>query len=219
MSGPFDAVIFDFDGVLARTMEDNLRAWQTALKPWIPDLAEDEYLLLEGLPPRRVAETLLGSRGLSLVRLEEIVARKERAYLENHDFALYPGIPELLERLAARLPLALVTGAGRIRLESTVGPKLLAEFAVTVSGEDRALPKPSPEPYLKAAAGLGIPPARCLVVENAPLGIRSAKAAGMTVVAVASTLGPAHLGEADHIVGDSLEMAELVDRLTREDVP
>jgi beta-phosphoglucomutase len=216
-AGAIAAVVFDFDGVVARTMEDNHRAWRSALRPWIQDLGEDEYLLLEGLPPRAVAEALFRSRGIPLEDVAQIVARKEEAYLLDHSFSLYPGIDDLIDHLWTRLPIALVTGAGRTRLESTLGQDRLRKFAVVVSGDDSPRPKPDPEPYLRAAAGLGVSPARCLVVENAPLGIRSAKAAGMTVVAVASTLGPEHLREADHVVADSLEMAGQVIRLIQGD--
>lgn len=219
MSGPFEAVIFDFDGVLARTMDDNFRAWRTALQPVIPDLDREEYLLLEGLPPKSVAEALLGVRGLPLDPVADLVTRKEEAYLRDHSFALYPGIPELLERLAARLPLGLVTGSGLNRLQSTLGGPLLSRFKAIVTADDRIPPKPSPEPYRAAATRLGVAPAHCLVVENAPFGIRSAKAAGMTVVAVASTLSPVHLAEADQVVADSLAMAEQVERLLREGGP
>ena len=58
--------------------------------------------------------------------------------------------------------------------------------------------KPAPDPYLKAAANLGVEPARCLVVEDAPAGISAAKAAGATVLALRTTHGPGDLGEADH---------------------
>lgn len=219
MSGPFEAVIFDFDGVLACTMDDNHRAWRTVLQPIIPGLDREEYLLLEGLPPRGVAEALLRARGLPLDPVATLVARKEEAYLRDHSFALYPGIPELLERLAGRLPLGLVTGSGLLRLETTLGQPLLSRFTAVVTGDDRMPSKPSPDPYMAAAGRLRVAPSRCLVVENAPLGIRSAKAAGMTVVAVASTLPPARLAEADHVVADSLAMADRVERLLGEDGP
>lgn len=209
----FEAVVFDFDGVLACTMEDNFRAWHRTLRPHIPDLDREEYLLLEGLPPQAVAAALLGARGLSLAPAAELAARKEEAYLQDHRFALYPGMPELLERLAARLPLGLVTGSGLARLERTLGPAALARFRAVVCAADRIPPKPSPEPYLAAAARLGVAPSRCLVAENAPLGIRSAKAAGMTVVAVASTLAPERLAEADLVVADSLALAERIEGL------
>lgn len=219
MSGPFLAVAFDFDGVLARTMDDNHRAWRTVLQPFIPDLDREEYLLLEGLPPKAVAEALLGARGLPLGPAAELASLKEEAYRRDHRISFYPGIPDLLRRLAARLPLGLVTGSGRARLEATLGPELQARFRIVVTADETRRPKPDPDPYLAAAAGLGVAPARCLVVENAPLGIRSAKAAGMTVVAVASTLPPARLTEADHVVADSLAMADRVERLLGEGGP
>ena len=214
-----NAVLFDFDGVLARTMEDNERAWRFAVEPWIQDLGEEEYLLLEGLSPKGVAEALLGVRGLPLEGVPEIVIRKEQAYLRDHAFSLYPGIPELLDRLAVRLPLALVTGAARVRLEATLDPRVLRQFKAIVTADDQVSPKPSPEPYLKAAADLGVNPVNCLVVENAPLGIQSARAAGMVVVAVASTLAPIHLVGADHLVQDSQAMAALLGFLTQGVAP
>ena len=69
-----------------------------------------------------------------------------------------------------------------------------------MSGDDSVRGKPHPDPYLNAATKLGVLPQECLVIENAPLGIKSAKRAGIYCIAICSTLDKSYLSEADKIV-------------------
>ncbi|MGW1538832.1 HAD family hydrolase [Streptomyces sp. NPDC002309] len=96
-----------------------------------------------------------------------------------------PGAVELV-RAAGRYGLVGVATASPRRFVLAVlgGLGLAGEMSAVVCGEDAVRVKPAPDPYLRAAAGLGLPPERCLAVEDSPGGIRSAAAAGMTVLAV-----------------------------------
>lgn len=202
------AILFDFDGVLARTMEDNYRAWFRAFAKVGIHLDETEYYLLEGLSTRRLAEAILKKNAHELSRAEELANLKEAHYLAENHFALYPGALELARQLAKHSLLGLVTGAGSERLSRTAPAELLDCFSALVTGDLIRSPKPAPEPYLTAAAMLGVLPEDCLVVENAPLGIQAAKAAGMACVAIRSTLSPDHLRQADLIVADIPALAK-----------
>ncbi len=79
-------------------------------------------------------------------------------------------------------------------------------FQVVIDGEETKICKPSPEPYLKAVQRLGVSKDRCLVIENAPLGIRLAKRAGLRCIAVTSYLDQECLKEADLIVDNHREI-------------
>jgi len=106
------------------------------------------------------------------------------------------GATELLAELtAAGIPMALVTSAQRRIMDAVIAGTGLA-FGVTVCAEDVSLGKPHPEPYLRAAAALGEPPAGCVVLEDSPRGIAAAQAAGCPVIAVPSVPLPEAMGAA-----------------------
>jgi beta-phosphoglucomutase len=203
----YSAVLFDFDGVLARTLEDNYAAWNSALGSRGIPIAAEEYYLLEGAGPLQVAETMLRKHGRETGSAPEIVADKERFYAANHSFSFYDGALSLIERLReAGVKLGLVSGALRRRLAATCGEEFLQRFAAVVTSEDVQHGKPNPEPYLRAAQKLAVEPTDCLVVENAPLGIRSARSAGMDCVAITSTLDRRFLGEANVVIASLSEL-------------
>jgi HAD superfamily hydrolase (TIGR01509 family) len=103
------------------------------------------------------------------------------------DLIWRPGAAEFLAAVhASGLPTALVTSTHRRLTDialATIGPE---NFTVTVCGDEVPRPKPYPDPYLKATRLLGVPPARSVVIEDSPLGVAAAEAAGCVVVAVPS---------------------------------
>ncbi len=103
---------------------------------------------------------------------------------------LQPGAARLLAGLeAAGVPCALVTASSRAIMDAVLKVTGLS-FSVTVCGEDVRRGKPDPEPYLQAAALLGVPPPGCVVLEDSPTGIAAARAAGCPVIAVPSVPVP-----------------------------
>ena len=136
---------------------------------------------------------------------------KENYYLENRSFSLYDGVQELIENLKANgLQLALVTGASHQRLMGTDITSFLNQFDVLITGDQVSQGKPSPEPYLLGAQKLGAIISECLVIENAPMGIKSAKEAGMCCIAICSTLDKEHLAQADTILNTIGELSSLL---------
>jgi HAD superfamily hydrolase (TIGR01509 family) len=115
----------------------------------------------------------------------ELVRRMLEAY--RADLPLVPGAAGVVEPLGRRYRLALASSANRELLEVS---GLKACFEVTVSSEEVARGKPAPDVYLEAARRLGVPPGRCVAVEDSHSGIRSAKAAGMRVVAIPNPTYP-----------------------------
>ncbi|HAS90450.1 MAG TPA: hypothetical protein DCS48_14305 [Desulfovibrio sp.] len=195
------AVIFDFDGVLGKTMEDNYRAWHKAFERHGVSISEEKYYLLEGLNTRKVAEAFINSYGLKKVSPEDVARAKEDFYMQDNSFSFYPGAVELVKKCAAHCLTGLVSGASYPRLERTAGKNFLSLFEAVVTGDRVGNPKPNPEPYLTGADILGVKPQDCIAVENAPLGIDSAKEAGMRCIAITSTLDSKKLARADEIVG------------------
>jgi len=124
---------------------------------------------------------------------------------ENDAIVVMPGAHELVAAAGPRWAIA-TSGTwpladARLRVAGIEVPPVL------VTASDITHGKPHPEPYLKAAAALGAEPADCVVVEDAPAGIQAARAAGMTVFAVANTHAPDELTEADEVYPSTVEAA------------
>lgn len=168
----------------------------TTRSPWLIDL---DGTLIDSMPVwdryhRQITEELGGAafRGVSW-DLTDAAAQIDilvTLHLEVHGFTLQPGAAEFLERLnATRVPCALVT-AGPYSVAKLFTDWLgTGLFLATVSADDVHFNKPAPDPYLQAAELLETDPASCIAVEDSPVGVRSALAAGVrTVIGV----GPEH---------------------------
>ena len=200
MRNDFETVLFDFDGTLAKTMEDNFNAWRAVMADYRIELEPDDYYPLEGMPMLQLACRYLGTRGLTGVDPSEVARKKDEYYLAHHRFAFYPGVEELLDRLRAKsVRIGMVTVGRAERLTRSVPAGFLDRFNAVVTGDEIAEGKPSPAPYLTAAEKLQVNPAACIVVENAPLGVASAKAAGAYCIGICSTVRGEMLGQADEV--------------------
>lgn len=193
------AVCFDLDGVLVDTMPLHAAAWrQAARAAGLPLRAGDIYRW-EGEPGTVTARRLARRRPALAAAL---LADKERrlAGLARRVRVL-PAWARVLQHLhASRVPLALVTGTSRREVLRIMPVGTRRRFRVIVTGDRVRHGKPHPEPYRMACRRLRVSPARAVVVENAPYGIRSAKRAGAGwVIAVASSLPAQFLREADEI--------------------
>lgn len=202
----YAAVIFDFDGVIGQTMEDNYRAWKRTFSDHGLSLEKEEYFLLEGLSPKGVAEAILRKQGIGLETVSALAALKERYYLSDHIFSFYPDVEALIGALRSEYRLGLVSGAADVRLRRTVLASFLEQFHVVITSDDVQRPKPDPEPYRTACERLAIRPEQALAIENAPLGIEAAKRAGLDCVGICSTLDPRHLARADVRMGNISEL-------------
>lgn len=207
-----EAIMFDFDGVIGQTMDDNFAAWKYALSRYAIDIERNAYFLLEGLTPGKVAEHFLIQHSQNPALINEIVSLKEKYYMENNAFAIYDDVEPLLSRLRRKgYSLGLVSGGSYVRLSLSLKNENLAKFDVIITADEVENGKPHPAPYLKAARKLGIDPAVCLAVENAPLGIESAKRAGMYCIAITRTLDKKYLTGADKVIDSLTDIEELLE--------
>lgn len=199
----YDAVLFDFDGVIGRTMSDNYRAWKDAAASRGIRLGRTEYLLLEGMSVRAIAEHFLKLHRSDLSGIDALARLKEKLYaLSGKNISMYPGALRFAGEIKkSGYKLGLVTGGGATRITRAL-EKNASLFDAIVTADDVKKCKPHPEPYLAAAKMLSVKPSRCIAVENAPLGIESAKRAGMFCVAVTTTLGGKYLSGADVLLDD-----------------
>lgn len=202
MTSTMQAILFDFDGVIVDSMRYHAEAWQKIFRGHGVQIEQHEILEQEGRRVEDVVATILAKHGRKAngTLSQEIGRQKRELFLNEHRDHIrpFPGAEKLVAELAQRdVRLGLVTGTYRRSLEKLLAREIRERFHVIVTAEDTKHGKPAPDPYLAAAERIDLAPADCLVVENAPLGIQSARAAGMRVVAVTTTLPPEYLHEAD----------------------
>jgi len=181
------AVIFDLDGVLVDSEPAQLAAWNDVLAQY--GCALDEGLVRElfGLRVRDSARKIVDYFHLPCDPTA-LLAEREAVFFDSYveRITLMPGVAETLVELAAQgVPLGLATSGHRRYVERLL-PLLTryASFAAIVTGDDVARGKPAPDCYRIAVQQLGVSPSSTLAIEDAPLGIAAAKAAGLFCVAV-----------------------------------
>jgi HAD superfamily hydrolase (TIGR01509 family) len=181
-----EAVVFDLDGVIV----DSEQVWDDVRELYVRETggtytdrsARDMMGMSSPEWSRYMAETLRVPGTPEQIN-DAIVERMLARYGEAPP--LIPGAVEAVRRIAAWVPLAIASSSNRELIDVVVAAAGLADdFEATVSSEEVPRGKPSPDVYLDAARRLGVDPARCGAVEDSHNGIRSAKAAGMRVVAV-----------------------------------
>lgn len=203
------AILFDHDGVLVDSMPYHVEAWKRVMARHGIEVEPLEILLAEGATTMEVAAELFHrhNKPASPDQVQQIVLEKRDEYLANNATQLNDGVLDVLEYVKEnRYRLALVTGSIRSQVEPVIGTEISSWFDCIITAEDVERGKPDPEPYLRAIQKLHVAPSECLVIENAPLGIRAGKSAGAAVVAITTTLAPYYLREADAIVHDFEEL-------------
>ena len=204
----YKAVLFDFDGTLSDTMRDHYAAWEKASLDYGIKLNPEDYYPLEGTNVFEIAKRLFKVNQINGDE-KELVQKKEKYYLEKNTFNIYPGVEYLINKLRSyKIKFGIVTTGLRERIYSSVPKQFLDMFDVIICGDDIAKGKPSPDPYLKGMDKLGVEPENCIIVENSPIGVTSAKASGSYCIAICSTLNNVHLAKADEIFMNFDEMSK-----------
>ncbi|HEX2314011.1 MAG TPA: HAD-IA family hydrolase [Thermomonospora sp.] len=198
------AAVFDLDGTLVDTEPRNRVLWSRLFDAH--GVTYDDALI-HSFAGRRGREVLAELAHLFPGRTVEELFTQVMAFEAEPDFPAadpVPGAVELVRRLHGDgVPLALVTSGVRPYAEG-----LLVELGldglldVVVTADDVRTGKPDPEGYLAACSALGVPPSRAVAFEDAPPGVAAAKAAGMAVVGVSTTVPPELLSAADRVVPD-----------------
>jgi HAD superfamily hydrolase (TIGR01509 family) len=183
--GIFKAYLFDCDGTVADSMPLHYVAWSRALAEWNCEFSEALFYAWGGMPVAEIISTLNEKYGLNMP-VERVARRKEDLYFEVLP-QLKP-VPEVLEHIQAsygRIRFAVVSGSTRDSVTASLETlKLLDRFETLVCAGDYTRSKPDPEPFLVAAARLGVEPEHCLVFEDTEMGIQAATAAGMASVKI-----------------------------------
>lgn len=188
------AILFDLDGVLVNSTGSVTRQWRR----W----AEDN-----NIDPQKVLDIAHGVRTIEIVRrlAPHIDAEAEALMLEKREaddqegVSVMSGAADLLASIPEGCWCVVTSGTrylatARLKLGNLPIPNVL------VSADDVSKGKPDPQPYLMGAKLLGMNPAECLVIEDAPAGIRAAHAGGMKAIGITSTYPASGLLEADAVI-------------------
>ena len=204
---PCSAVLFDLDGVLIDSTPAVARVWHR----WAAEHGLDPDVVVHmahGRPSRSTIRELLPNADID--REDREVERMEMEDLDG--VVLLPGARRLLNMLPPErwtIATSCTRPLAQVRLRAAGLP--IPETLITSS--DVKIGKPDPEPYLKAAAKLGFPVSDCIVIEDAPAGVRAGKAAGARVIAFLTTMSRCDLENAgaDRIVQNCADITATVD--------
>ncbi len=188
------AILFDLDGVLCDSTRAVDREWR-------------EWAARKGVDGDAIMAIAHGVRTVEVIRrvAPHLDAEAEAAAIENHEaqdhrgVVVMPGAVDLVKSIPDGR-WGVVTSGTRPLATNRLQYCGLPVPEVLVTSDDVTNGKPHPEPYLKGAEKLGLLPAECLVIEDAPAGIQSARAGGMKVIGLASTYGAEKLVQADAVV-------------------
>jgi beta-phosphoglucomutase family hydrolase len=207
--------IFDWDGVIIDSSRQHEESWERLAREIGKQLPEGHFKAGFGRKNEFIIPNIL-KWDEDPAEVRRLSLRKEELYREivlEKGLEPLPGVRMWLDRLAAAgTPCAIGSSTHRKNIEVSLDVLgLRGFFREIVSAEDVSHGKPDPEVFLKAAGKLGIGPERCVVFEDAHVGIEAAHRAGMRVIAVATTNRIEELGEADRAVGrlDELQTGEI----------
>lgn len=195
------ACIFDLDGVIVDTAHYHFLAWKRLANEIGIDLTEDDNEKLKGVSRMRSLDIILELGGVTLAEHEkEKLANKKNSWFVDYvermaPEEIFPGVKSLLQQLRAKgYKVGLASSSKNARTVIQL-LKIQNEFDAVVDGTMITHSKPHPEIFLLAAEKLGIPPADCLVFEDAEAGVEAALAAGMKCVGIGSKdqLGKANI--------------------------
>ena len=213
------AIIFDMDGVIVDNHAFHMKAWMQFFNDHGLPLSEQEYKQqINGRPLAEIIPQYFGKH-FTPAMSRQLGEEKEAAYRELYKDHIVPtpGLVDFLEILEEKnIPKAIATSAPPANVDFTLQSTGLKRYFSIITDDSMITQgKPNPEVYLTSADQLHTPPHRCIVFEDAILGVQAGKNAGMKVVGVATTHPREELENTDYIIDnfEGLSLEELLDKL------
>ncbi len=215
MAARYKAVFFDMDGVILDSMTSHVTSWKKALLEAGCHINEELLYLHEGAIEPDVAIGIFNREGCKIChkRFAEIFSRQKEIFISEHleHISPYPDVETVLSQLKGNdVQIGIVTSTHEDMLDHILPPQIKEQMSFVITGDNVTRRKPCPDPYLAATSFSGFAPQQCLVVENAPAGIKAAKAAKLSCAAIATTLHPQHLQQADFILHTHTELFQII---------
>ncbi len=209
------AVIFDMDGVLVDSMPYHADAWIAVFAEIGIHINHQDIYDIEGSNHEGIIRLVFRKAGRTPKPedFKELARKKMEIFTKTNKVTVFPGIYECLDFLKNKCLLGVVSGSDRAVVIELLLRFFPGTFDAVVSGNDVKEGKPSPEPYLKAVGMLKLEKDECIVIENAPLGVESAKRAGLFCIAIPTYVEAQRLEGADVVLANHGMLKEYMARL------
>jgi beta-phosphoglucomutase len=203
------AILFDMDGVVTDSMPWHYECWTKVLNQRNVFLEKEELYKREGEKGNISVMSIFEEKGINITQEEcmKMLTEKEEMFRSIARVKLFGGIENFIHRISVSgTSVALVTGTSRGEMKRLLPESIQKEFCAIVTGDMLEHGKPDPDPYLKGLELLEVKAEDAIAIENSPLGILSAKRAGVYTIAVQTSLDEKYLDNADLIVPDHLAL-------------
>ncbi len=199
----YNGVLFDMDGVIVDSMPYHFISWFEALKKYKVTVSPFDIYEKEGEKSASCVRRFFKRDGIKFneKKVQDVLNLRNKIYKKYFKVFLFDDIEVVLKKLKLqKIKTAIVTGSSKQKVLSMLPKKIIKLFDVIISADMVKRGKPYPDSYIMAAKELHLKPGECLVIENAPNGIKAAKAAKMFCVAVTTSLPKEYLRQADVVV-------------------
>lgn len=198
------AVIFDMDGVLVDSMPYHADAWIAVFAEVGIHINRQDIYDIEGSNHEGIIRLVFRKAGRTPAPddFKELAQKKMEIFTKTNKVTAFPGIYECLEFLKNKCLLGVVSGSDRAVVMELMARFFPNTFDAVVTGNDVKEGKPAPEPYLKAVGMLKLEKDECIVIENAPLGVESAKSAGLFCIGIPTYVEAQRLKGADVVLAN-----------------
>ena len=196
----YKAVLFDMDGVIVDSMPYHFISWFETLKKYNVTVSPFDIYENEGEKCEICVKRFFKRDNIEYNDkiIAEILKLRDKIYKKYFKVHLFLDIEPVLNKLQKQgFYLAIVTGSNRDKVKSMLPKKIISKFDTIIAADMIKRGKPYPDSYLTAAKQLKVKPKECIVIENAPYGIKAAKAAKMFCVAVTTSLPEQYLKQSD----------------------
>tara|TARA_B100000674_G_C37669486_1_gene836340 strand:- start:55 stop:711 length:657 start_codon:yes stop_codon:yes gene_type:complete len=212
-------VFFDLDGTLIRSMYFHYLGWKTVLLKQDVIINKTDFYKKEGTKLNQLLKEFFkeNNKNFNVKLIAKLIEKKNNFYIKNNKSTFYPGVINLLKYLKKNnVYTSIVTAGSKKRVLNTLPKNFLNLFNSIITGDDCTRGKPYPDPYLLALKKSKLKKKQCIVLENAPLGIKSANNAGICSVAITNTLHKTNFKEAKYIISSANEFKILINKINEK---
>ncbi len=212
-------VFFDLDGTLIKSMHFHFHGWKKVLSKYNINITKQDFYEKEGTKLQELLKFFFNKNNKSFNTnlLEDLINKKNKYFIENNKVIFYPGVTSLIRYLnKKKIYTSIVSAGSRTRIINSISNEFLKNFDTIVTGDDCKKGKPFPDPYLLSLKNSKLKKSECLIIENAPLGIKAGNAAGIKTLGITNTLDKKYLIKAKYIVDSAKDIKKIIDNINEK---